>query len=67
MSETFVGTLAFIFGILSTLLVIGRICAWSFYDETEEMRDRIRGVRAEFPVMYPSIVAIICWTWVFTH
>jgi hypothetical protein len=67
MSETFVGTLAFIFGILSSRLVVMRFLTWVTYTDKEKIHDRMNGVKAEFPLMGPTIVAIICWTWVFTH
>lgn len=66
MNPTFITTLAWIFGFLSTLVVVLRIWGYLSYTETDQYFDMLKGVRKEFPLMIPIIIAIICWVWIFT-
>lgn len=60
----FIDILAWIFAVLSTLFVIGRLIAYSMYDELDKLRDKMNGVVASFPIINGSIAAIICWAWI---
>jgi len=60
----FIDILAWIFAILSTLFVVGRLIAYSLYDDLDKLRDKLNGVEARFPIINGSIVAIICWVWI---
>ena len=66
MNPNFITTLAWIFGTLSTMLICLRLYTKSTYNERDAYFDAIKGVRREFPIMVPLIVAIVCWTWVLT-
>lgn len=71
MNTEFITILAWIFGVLSTLLVILRIVGFIYYNHTDAGRldrlsDALSGVRGTFPILFPSIIAIICWVWIYT-
>ena len=66
MNTQFVTMLAWIFGIASSFLLLARIIGAATYDEIDEMHDALRGIRRTFPVLYPAVTAIICWTWIIT-
>ena len=59
----FVTVLAWIFGTLSGLLVIGRIAGAMSYSNLERQLDLIRGRVVTFPVMKPGILFIVCVAW----
>lgn len=63
----FLNTIALIFGILSSILLIARIIGLLTYSESERIKDYLAGMVATFPIIKPFIISIICWTWVFTH
>jgi hypothetical protein len=60
----FIDIVAWVFAILSTLFVIGRLIGYFFYDDLDRLRDSLKGVHAEFPIINGSIVALICWAWI---
>lgn len=59
----FLNILAWIFLVLSGGLVVLRIWAAYNYSELEEALDRYKGVQASFPIMKPSMIFIICASW----
>lgn len=67
MVETFVTYLAWIFGVISSTLIVIRIVGNLLYSETEKLQDMIRGVERTFPITVPATIAIICWTWVIVN
>ena len=62
----FVTVSAWVFAVLSGLLVGGRIMYWSWYNFTpngrlEQVRDIVRnGGAATFPIVMPGTIFIIC-------
>ena len=64
--EQFVTILAYIFGSLSSLLLAGRILGWMAYDERDKLRDRLKGFQIRFPIKWPFVISVVCWTWIFT-
>lgn len=66
MNTDFITILAWIFGILSTGLVLLRITAGLLYTELDRLRDAARGFQVIFPIRFPLIVAIVCWVWIYT-
>ena len=63
----FVTALAWIFGVLSTALLILRVVGLITYTGSVlELRDNLNGVERVFPLSVPTVTAIICWTWVLT-
>ena len=67
MVETFVTYLAWIFGVISSALVVIRVVGHLLYSETEKLQDLIRGFEMKFPITVPATIAIICWTWVIVN
>jgi hypothetical protein len=63
MSE-YITIIAWIFGVLSSLLIVLRLLAFATYSEIDRLCDSINGQRAEFSIVWPSVVAILCWSWV---
>lgn len=63
----FVTTLAWIFGVAATLLVVGRLVMSGRRTEMDRLRDHLDGVVTTYPVLWPTVVAIICWAWVATY
>ena len=63
---TFYTTLAWIFGVGSALLFILRIVAFVNYDEHMQLRDRIDGIDRSFPVFWPLVSMVVCFTWILT-
>ena len=62
----FWNVVAWVFGILSTLLVIGRILSYYTYTDEDRMIDALNTENVAFSLFYPGIVAIICWAWIIT-
>lgn len=62
----FVKALAWLFAVLSGLVVAGRLVMWHWYNNTEagqldKARDAIMcGGTATFPIVTPGIVFIVC-------
>ena len=62
----FISVLAWIFGILSGLLLIGRIIGAMCYSEYDRIADALKGYKATFPIMTPGIICIVCVAWLFS-
>jgi hypothetical protein len=61
----FVTVLAWFFGVWSLLLVIARIWCRTNYSDLEQAIDgALNGGVKHFPLPTPTIIAIICWSWV---
>lgn len=61
---TFLNALAWIFGVMSSLLLVLRIVGALAYSEREKLLDAMRGEHYTFPIFVPGTVAIVCWAWV---
>lgn len=66
MEILFVTRLAWVFGILATLLLALRAVAAFTYSELHRLHDKARGIERTFPMLWPAIIAVVCWTWIFT-
>ncbi len=60
----FLTIIAWIFGVLATLLLILRIIGALCYDERAKLLDNLKGVERAFPVAIPGTIAIVCWAWI---
>lgn len=60
----FIYILAWIFGVLSTLLVLIQLGMAVTYNKLDELKDKMNGVRQTFPVLKPGIIMILCWVWI---
>ena len=60
----FIDILAWIFAVLSTLFVIARSISYFMYDDLDRLRDQLKGIKATFPIINGSIIAIVCWAWI---
>jgi len=60
----FIDILAWILAVISTLFVIGRLIAYSMYDDLDRLRDKLNRVHVKFPIVNGSILAIVCWAWI---
>jgi hypothetical protein len=58
--------LAWIFGVMSILLIVLRLIAFTCYSELDKLQDALDGRKATFPIITPSIIAIICFTYILT-
>lgn len=63
----FITTLAWVFGSLSSLLLILRIVGFFAYSDIEKLCDNIQGKEKTFPVIFPGMIAIICWIWIISN
>jgi|APFre7841882654_1041346.scaffolds.fasta_scaffold54490_5 hypothetical protein len=61
---TFITTLAWIFGILSTLLVIFKVFCTATYSDLDQLKDQINGIKRSWPIKTPGIISIISWAWI---
>lgn len=66
MNMNFVNALAWIFGFAATLLLVARVIGYMTYDEIDEAHDALRGRKATFPMLWPTVTAIVCWVWIVT-
>jgi len=66
MNMQFITVLAWIFGVSASLLLVARIIGKATYDEIDEFRDMIRGRVAYFPLLWPAVTAVVCWSWILT-
>ena len=64
--ENFITTLAWIFGIGSTVLIVLRIICAACYSDLEKLQDQLRGIKKTYPIGKPLMVAIVCWGWIFS-
>ena len=67
MNTDFITYLAWIFGVLATLLFIARFVGHMTYSDIDRIRDAAKGVSVSFPMTKPFIVATVCWAWIFTN
>ena len=63
----FITVLAWGFGIGASLLIVIRIMAAIDYSFDKEVRNAMLGKAASFSIVYPSIVAFVCWAWILTN
>ena len=62
--QSFFNMLAWVFGVLSTSLLIARLIGAATYSDLDKLCDSMRGVEMRWPVAIPGTIAIICWSWV---
>ena len=62
----FLLALAWIFGVCSTGLLLIRIALLVMYTDHDRLMDAINGVHTTFPLLPPFVIAVICWTFIFT-
>ena len=60
----YLNALAWVFGVISTLLVVLQLYMAATYNKLDELVDKTKGFTQTFPVLKPGIVMILCWTWV---
>jgi len=63
---TFITIIAWVLGIGSTLLMGLRMRGYLTYSDREQLLDAARGIQRTFPLTVPSIIALICWSWILT-
>jgi hypothetical protein len=63
----FITTLAWFFGILSTLFTILRIVGFMMYSDLDKIYDKMRGVKTTYSVRIPGLIAILCWSWIISQ
>lgn len=66
MNTQFVNTIALVFGVGSTALLILRIYLRVTYSEFDQAIDAIKGKVVTFPVLVPAVTATVCWAWLIT-
>ena len=62
----FLTALAWIFGVMSVFLIVLRIIGSITYSELDKLCDKLEGKIVTFPLLTPTVVAIICFTWILT-
>ena len=60
----YINSLAWVFGIISTLLVALQLYMAFTYTKLDELVDKSKGYTQTFSVLKPGILMILCWTWV---
>lgn len=63
MSTYLLVVMVFIASISSALLLL-RLLARLTYTDVDRLRDRLRGVRVEFPLFWPFVAAFLSWAYV---
>lgn len=63
----FITVLAWVFGILSTIMTIARLIGFFSYSEIQKLVDEMDGVRRTFPIIKCGTIAIFCWVWIITQ
>lgn len=63
----FITVLAWIFGILSTIMTISRMIGFFSYSEIQKLVDAMDGVERTFPVIKCGSLAIFSWAWIITQ
>ena len=63
----FITTLAWVFGILATILTIARIHGFWSYSEFQKMQDELEGIRRNFPIIKSGTIMIVCWAWIISQ
>jgi hypothetical protein len=61
---TFFKIIAWVLGIGSSLLLIFRIIGAATYTQIDELRDQMNGIKRTFPIMWPAIIALVCWAFI---
>jgi hypothetical protein len=65
--ETFLTIIAWVFGVLSSLLLLLKVLTAAMYSEQERRLDACRGRKRVFPIMKPLVLAVICWAWILSR
>lgn len=65
--SAFLFFLACVFGSLASLLFILRVIARLTYNDRDRALDRLRGFRREFPLLWPFVISVVCWGWVYAR
>ena len=60
----FLHIIAWVLGICSTLLLILRIIGALTYSKTDELIDKLKGQKTTYPIIWPSIISVICWAFI---
>jgi len=63
----FITILAWVFGVISSLVLVLRIYLFYDYDEIAEFRDAMKGMKRTFPITIPASISIICLAWLFAN
>jgi len=63
---TFFTTLAWIFGTAATLLFILRVAAALNYTDMMKLQDSLAGKERTFPVIWPLIIMLVSFAWIFS-
>jgi len=64
---TYITVLAWIVGVLSTILFIIRVHDGAVYTDLEKSMDAIKGQKVSFPIKIPGALMIVSWSWIITQ
>lgn len=67
MNPQFFTIIAWVLGVLNTILIIARIIAAWNYSDLDRLLDSCEGQKRTFPIIMPSIIALLSWAWIFTN
>lgn len=65
--EKYFTVLAWIFGIGATGFMFLRILGGMLYSEVDKVIDNLNGFEKRFPITWPLIISIICWSWIIVN
>lgn len=60
----FLNIIAWVVGIASSIVLLLRILGAATYSEVDQIRDKMNGIRRTWPVMWPGLIALICWAFI---
>jgi len=63
---TFLHIIAWIVGIGASIVLALRILGALTYSETDELIDKMNGVRRTWPMTWPAIISLICWAFIYS-
>lgn len=63
----FITIIAWIFGVISTIITLARILGFFTYSEMQKTLDMINGIGRTFPIYKCGSLAIFCWAWIISQ
>ena len=63
----FITVLAWVFGVISSIITLARIIAFFNYSEMQKLLDEVQEIKRTFPIYKCGTLAIFCWAWIITQ
>lgn len=63
----FITVLAWVFGVISSIITLARIIGFFNYSGIQKTIDELEGIERTFPIYKCGTLAIVCWAWIITQ